>query len=130
MPLIIIEPFQKAVLKLEEILVMPKDEIVRDATVQRFEYSFELAYKMIKRFLKEVYNHDDDIFVEMLKNAAKVGLIDDYQSWQTFRQARNYTSHNYSENGADYSYRQAQIFAVYARILVRKLEEINNKLTS
>jgi Nucleotidyltransferase substrate binding protein like len=42
---IIIDPFQKAVLKLEEILMLPKDEVVHDATVQRFEYTFELAWK-------------------------------------------------------------------------------------
>jgi nucleotidyltransferase substrate binding protein (TIGR01987 family) len=128
MPKIIIEPFQKAVLKLEEILIMPKDEVVRDAAVQRFEYTYELAWKMIKRFLKEVYNQDTDIFVEMLKNAAKVGLIDDYKAWQTFRQIRNYTSHNYSENGADFSYSQARVFVIYARNLANKLEEICNQI--
>jgi nucleotidyltransferase substrate binding protein (TIGR01987 family) len=126
---IIIEPFQKAVLKLEEVLTMPKDEIVRDATVQRFEYTFELAWKMIKRFLKDVYNQDDDIFVEMLKKAAKVELIDSPEIWQNFRQIRNYTSHNYSESAADASYQQALVFATFARKLANKLEEINSKLS-
>jgi Nucleotidyltransferase substrate binding protein like len=84
--------------------------------------------EIIKRFLKEVYNQDEDIFVEMLKNAAKVGLIDDYKAWQSFRQTRSYTSHNYSENGADFSYSQAQVFVVYSRNLVSKLEEINTKI--
>jgi nucleotidyltransferase substrate binding protein (TIGR01987 family) len=126
---IIIESLQKAVSKLEEIVNMPKDEIVRDATVQRFEYTFELSWKMIKRFLKEVYNIDEDIFVEMLKKAAAVGLIDDVEIWKGFRESRNYTSHNYSEKSADWSYSQAVIFATFVRKLLSKLEEVNLKLT-
>ncbi|RMH54251.1 MAG: nucleotidyltransferase, partial [Candidatus Hydrogenedentota bacterium] len=30
---------------------VPEDEEVRDAVIQRFEYSFELAWKMLKRRL-------------------------------------------------------------------------------
>ena len=37
----------------EEVLNEPYTEIVRDATIQRFEYCFELLWKTIKLYLRE-----------------------------------------------------------------------------
>ena len=125
---IIIKPLQKALLKLDEILLMPKDEIVRDAAIQRFDYSFELSWKILRRFLKEVYNEDEEVFLDMLKKAAKLGLIENPLVWNECRKFRNYTSHNYSEIGADLSYNQAIIFNPLARQMLANLEKINIKL--
>lgn len=38
---------------LNEILRQPFSIIVRDATIQRFEYTFEALWKYIKEYLKE-----------------------------------------------------------------------------
>jgi hypothetical protein len=48
---LVLTPFEKALELLESVLQVPKDAIVRDATIQRFEYTYELAWKMIKRHL-------------------------------------------------------------------------------
>ena len=42
MPELILEPLEKALDSLQKAL-QPKDEFVRDAAIQRFEYSFELS---------------------------------------------------------------------------------------
>jgi hypothetical protein len=43
----------RAIKTLKEILNEPFSVIVRDATIQRFEYTFEALWKFLKEFLKE-----------------------------------------------------------------------------
>lgn len=124
---IIIEPLKKAVSRLEEALNMPVDDIVRDATAQRFEYCYELSFTLIKRFLKEIYQDESDVFNEILKKAAKYGLVSNIEEWKSFRMARNYTSHNYSESGAEYSYSQAAKFLDEVKKTLVKMQEIDTK---
>jgi len=45
------EKFQKALLTLEEILDKEKNVIIRDATIQRFEYTVETFWKMLKEYI-------------------------------------------------------------------------------
>lgn len=125
---IIILPLEKATQRLQEILSLPIDDVVRDATVQRFEYTFELGVKLIKRFLKEVYNLDEDFYLDMLKSAVKYELISNIELWKEFKIARNYTSHNYSENGANYSYNQAALFFPEIQKTILKMQELNQKI--
>ncbi len=131
MPKIIIEPLINAVKSLEEVLDMPIDDIVRDSTIQRFEYSFELSKKMIKRFLKVGFDEidiEEQTYVEIMKKAAKHGLISNLEIWKKFRLARNYTSHAYSEEVAKASYEIAETFLPEVKNLIIKLEEINSRL--
>ncbi len=44
------ESFEQALRKLEEIVKMEETEIIRDATIQRFEFTFELGWKLIKDY--------------------------------------------------------------------------------
>src|SRR5437879_6866882 len=48
--------FEKAITRLEEALALPKDAIVRDSAIQRFEISFELCWKFLKAYLEEEHN--------------------------------------------------------------------------
>ena len=43
----------KAMKTLKEILDEPFSVVVRDATIQRFEYTFEALWKFLKEYLKE-----------------------------------------------------------------------------
>lgn len=116
---------------MEEVVNMPLDDIVRDSAIQRFEYTFELSWKMLKLFLKEAFDNKDieqDTFIEIIKKAAKHGLINNQEIWLEFRETRNYTSHAYSENNAKEAYFVAQKFLVEAKSLIAKLQEINQRL--
>jgi hypothetical protein len=42
--------FEKAVARVDEALALPKDPVVRDAAIQRFEISFELCCKFLKAY--------------------------------------------------------------------------------
>ena len=48
--------FERAVTRLDEALALPKDPIVRDSAIQRFEISFELCWKFFKAYLEEQHN--------------------------------------------------------------------------
>lgn len=41
---------EQALRRLEEALAKPEDAIVRDASIQRFEFTFEMAWKAIQRY--------------------------------------------------------------------------------
>ncbi len=81
----------------------PKDEYIRDAVIQRFEFTHELAWKMLKLRLEE-----EDIFVktprETLQAALQAGLIEDGNAWSDLQKMRNLTSHTYNEDLADQVY--------------------------
>jgi nucleotidyltransferase substrate binding protein (TIGR01987 family) len=78
---------------------LPADEELRDASIQRFEYSFELAWKMLKRRLEMDVPSTDAVdalsYRAMIRLAAERGLLADPQAWFDYRDQRNLTSHTY-----------------------------------
>lgn len=122
---IIITPFEKAVTSLEAIYKEPKTVIVRDAAIQRFEYTFELAIKMIKRSLEkwpESATIDQQTYRDLIRIAAESGLIIDPESWFEYREARNVTSHAYDEKLAEKIYDTAKKFIPDAKKLLNALK--------
>jgi nucleotidyltransferase substrate binding protein (TIGR01987 family) len=77
----------------------PADEELRDACIQRFEYSFELAWKMLKRRLELDVPSTDAVdtlsYRAMIRLAAERGLLPNPQAWFDYRDQRNLTSHTY-----------------------------------
>ncbi len=121
---LILTPFQKALASLEAILEVPKDDIVRDATIQRFEYTYELAWKMLKRHLEWAGVSDADFLTRksLYREAAKMGLIAHAEAWFDYHEARNLTSHTYDEVRAEEVYEVARSFAPDARQLLDALQ--------
>ncbi len=104
----------------------PEDEEVRDAVIQRFEYSYELSWKMLKRSLKLAAPSSEEIermsFKELIREAAMKGLVDNPEKWFEFREQRNITSHLYDELKANSVYKTALEFFPAASNLLTKLE--------
>lgn len=88
--------FQKAVTRLEEACAQPESSFLRDSVIQRFEFSWELAWKMLKLRLAflgiEALNPRDAI-----RQALQAGLIQDGNAWTAAQHHRNMTSHTYDE---------------------------------
>ena len=82
----------------------PDDEEVRDAVIQRFEYCYELSWKMLKRQLElELPNPGDAdrmSFADLMREGAERGLVAHPQRWLTYRYQRNLTSHAYDQGKA------------------------------
>jgi nucleotidyltransferase substrate binding protein (TIGR01987 family) len=92
--------FAEALDRLEEALALPESEIVRDALIKRFEFSFEMAWKCMYRWLQL---NEVDVAQEafrVIPRAFSAGLIDDDAAWTTIRRARNQTSHTYDRRRA------------------------------
>lgn len=76
-----------------------QDEELRDACIQRFEYTFELSWKMLKRCLEldlpDSHSVDALSFRDLIRTEAERGLITDADAWMVFRDRRSITSHTY-----------------------------------
>lgn len=95
-----ISPLLLAFKRFEEARIAIEDDLDRDGTIQRFEYTFELAWKTLKRILdfKGVSaNNPRDTF----RLAAREGFINDPKVWFEFLEQRNLTTHTYKEAVAD-----------------------------
>jgi len=77
----------------------------RAATIQAFEYTFELAHKMIKRQLEMASVNPTAIdqmdFRTLARTAAEAGLIKDPRSFFVYREKRNITAHTYDADKAE-----------------------------
>lgn len=106
--------FEKALLQLDKVLKEPESEFIRDAAIQRFEFTYELAWKTLKSYLATL-----DIIVlnpkETLKVAYQQGLLIDAGAWSELHQKRNLTSHTYDENLAEsvYHYLKTEGLALF-----------------
>ncbi|MBI2341117.1 MAG: nucleotidyltransferase substrate binding protein [Deltaproteobacteria bacterium] len=101
------------------------NELERDGAIQRFEYTFELAWKMIRKALlamgrAEVSSSPRPIF----RDALEEGLIEDIKNWFAFLEARNLSTHIYNEDEAENVYNSAKEFLPYAEELLKKLKEL------
>ena len=99
------------------------NELLRDGVIQRFEYSHELALKLIRRVLETIFgdNVDTMAYNDVLRTAFERGLISDVEHWFEYRAARNKTSHTYDAAVAAEVYRSARPFLIDARELLIRL---------
>lgn len=76
-------------------------DLEKEGLIQRFEYTHELAWKVLKDYLK------DKGFANLLgskdvtREAFKSGLIEEGDDWMDMIKARNKTSHTYGSEEAD-----------------------------
>ena len=102
-----LKSLEMAIATLDEIILRYDNEnfdnAIRDAVIQRFEYTYSLAVNMIWRYLKlNLANIEDTLtFNEIIREASKMGLLlSNLEVWTIFRQKRNLSSHTYNENVA------------------------------
>lgn len=96
--------FGNAVQRLREGLARyerePTDEQVRDGLIQRFEFTYELSHKMLRRYLKEIAASPDEVegmpFADLIRTGNAQGLLQSgWPAWRRFREMRARTSHTY-----------------------------------
>lgn len=124
-----LSPFVKALASLERALeracAVPEDAELRDACIQRFEYTYELAWKMLKRQIEaEVANPsevDGFSFRQLFRVAGERGLVDDVEAWFDYREQRNLTTHTYHEETARRVFSVLPAFARDAGSLLSRL---------
>lgn len=77
----------------------------RAAAIQGFEYTYELAVKMIRRELAQIVPAPSELaemaFRDLIRKAADAGLVIDPESFFLYREIRNITAHTYDEAVAE-----------------------------
>lgn len=89
--------FEKASTRLHEIVAENETMIVRDALIQRFEFTFEAAWRAAYRWLRARGAAVDEEAFAVLPRAFANRLIVDEGGWNELRKMRNLTSHTYQE---------------------------------
>ena len=91
-----LERFERALTRLHEVLAQPENDFIRDATIQRFEFTFEAAWKAMYRWLRARGVDVDEDAYSSIPEAFKRRLITDEKRWGEMRRYRNLTSHTYN----------------------------------
>lgn len=118
-----IHELKKALNRLEEALALPKNDIVRDSVIQRFEFTVELSWKALQKFLHASGVSESLTPKNIFREAAKLNLIKDPEAWIKFIDDRNLSSHTYRESLAEQVYASAQKLPPLATALIRIIEE-------
>lgn len=91
-----------ALATLEEVLKEPFSKVVRDAAIQRFEYTFEALWKFLKDFLQTKEGVAAGSPKSCFREAFSVGLLNEEETafFLDMTDNRNETSHAYKEEAA------------------------------
>ncbi|MGH8676943.1 MAG: nucleotidyltransferase substrate binding protein, partial [Burkholderiales bacterium] len=121
---------ERATARLEEGLARhlgdPVDEQLRDGLIQRFEFTYDLAPKTLRRALEESADSPDEIdmmsFPTLIRTGWEKGLLKGgWPDWHGFRETRNTTSHIYDEAKAIAAVSKIPAFLNAVQHLVRQL---------
>lgn len=92
--------FEKALARLEAVMLLDESEVVRDSIIQRFEFTFEMAWKLLFRYLAMKGETMAAKAWDVLPVAFESKLIEDADVWTRLREYRNDTSHEYDQGKA------------------------------
>ena len=93
--------FESALARLPDALIQSQSEWIRDAAIQRFEFTFELAWKTTLRVEQASGLESGTSPRQVIKVALKADWIDDNELWLKMLDDRNRTSHTYNQMVAE-----------------------------
>ena len=104
-------------------------EQFRAAALQAFEFTHELAFKMLKRQLAQMTADpaaiDKMAYMDVVRSGAEAGLITDVARFRDYREKRNITSHTYDQAKAEQIEAVLNDFRDDVRRLLAELERRN-----
>lgn len=119
--------YERAVMRLSAALSknISDDDVYLDGIIQRFEFSFELAWKLMKAYL--AYEGTE---VQSPRGAIREGfaasLLPDAEDWLDMLEARNLSSHTYDEETAIEIHRLLK--EKYFSLLMELKDEVSRRL--
>ncbi|MDD6910521.1 nucleotidyltransferase substrate binding protein [Actinobacillus minor] len=127
-----ITPLKNAFFRLEEGLTRYQSDItdlqIRDGLIQRFEFTYELSHKMLKRYLEATAANPEEFdtmtFQDLIRTGNEKGLLlGDWTDWRRYRDMRSRTSHTYDEETALQVVAGIPAFLAEAAFLVQSLQK-------
>ncbi|OGD87295.1 nucleotidyltransferase [Candidatus Curtissbacteria bacterium RBG_13_35_7] len=115
--------YSKAVFRFKDVLAQDKNEFIRDSAIQRFEFTFDLSWKLIKAYLEEESGIICNSPKECFRQAYKQKLIEYDDFWIEMTDMRNQTAHTYHEQTAEKIYKQLPKTLKMFKVLEEKLKK-------
>lgn len=104
-----LSPLERAIDRLNEGLVRyqqdTSDTQIRDGLIQRFEFTYEISHKMLKRYLEFASptpdQYDEMMFQDLIRSGNEQGLLRGaWPDWKRYRDMRSRSSHTFDEDTA------------------------------
>ncbi|OPJ61885.1 nucleotidyltransferase substrate binding protein [Clostridium chromiireducens] len=113
--------FGKALLRLSEAIDESKNNskssTLKDGVIQRFEFCYEICWKLIKYYLENEGIQEAKSPKSTFREGFKIGIIEDGEDWIDMLNDRNLTSHVYDEEVA---------LDIYEKIISKYFRQMND----
>jgi nucleotidyltransferase substrate binding protein (TIGR01987 family) len=134
--------FKNAIAQLEEALMLYDSDLaraharlalhLRAAAIQAFEFTYEISFKTLKRYLENTEANPAEIanmdFSELIRKGYELGLLQaEISDWREFRKDRGTTSHAYNEAKAQDVFETIPAFLKEARFLFTQIQSRQEK---
>ena len=138
-----LSPLEAAVMQLEEALELHDSELalsdprlkrhLRAAVIQAFEFTYELSFRMLRRYLELASPNpaeiDGLVFNEIIRESYRQALVrSELPVWREYRRNRGTTSHTYNEEKAQEVFESVPDFLRDVRYLLNRLRERSEAL--
>jgi len=121
----LLKDLKKAVVQFQEALGLPvENDVIKAGCIQYFEFSFELAWKTIKRIAGDEGLADCNSPKSALKAAFSNGWVESEEVWLDMLSSRNKMSHTYSADDAIDIFDKLPAYADALQQLVEKSIEL------
>jgi len=126
-----LSPLERAINRLDEGWARYQRDVsdlqIRDGLIQRFEFTYEISHKMLKRYLEFTSatptQYDAMSFADLIRSGNEHGLLLGlWPDWKRYRDMRAKTSHSYNEDIASEVVAGILPFLAEARHLLAQLK--------
>ena len=126
-----LSPLEHAINRLDEGWARYQRDVsdlqIRDGLIQRFEFTYEISHKMLKRYLEFTSatptQYDAMSFADLIRSGNEHGLLlGIWPDWKRYRDMRAKTSHSYNEDIASEVVAGILPFLAEARHLLAQLK--------
>lgn len=128
-----LENYQRALARLSEAVNEPNpNEYVYDAVVKRFEFVYELAWRLMKAVIEYKGGSEPKFPRDVFREAFAGRIIRDGEVWLDMMKDRNLTSHTYDDVYAREVYERVKsMYMVHFQTLLEHIKgEVQNALRS
>lgn len=132
-----ISPLQNALARLQEGWTRYQQDVsdiqIRDGLVQRFEFTYEISHKMLKRYLEQSSASPDQFdvmpFADLIRTANEQGLLQgDWPAWRGYRDMYSKGIESYNDNIALQLVGIIPAFLGEIKFLAAKLTQLSKSL--
>lgn len=100
-------------------------DMLEDSCIKRFEYTLEIARKLMKKVLKKIYGKSEEELTvnNTFRFMQGYKFIDNWEDWRKYYEQRNNTAHEYDISKSRELLKLVPKFISDTEFLVKKLDE-------